>query len=73
MVKYPDLLKHSGPSYELIPVPIYTFEGWHPDAHQPVMSVATVIASRAMIPFETARQFLFQRHAAQLVREMRTA
>ena len=31
------------------------------------MSVATVIASRAMISFETARHILFQRHAAQLI------
>ena len=67
MLKYGDLLTHSGPSHELILVPIYALEGWHPDAHQAVMSVATVIASSAMISFETARQFAFQRNAAQLV------
>ena len=66
MWKYRDLLTHSGPSHELIPVPICTFGGWHPDAHRAVMSVATVIATRAMISFEIPRQFLFQRQAAQL-------
>ena len=66
MLKYRELLTHSCPSHELIPVPIRTLGERHPDAHQAVMSVPTVMASRAMISFETARQFLFQGHAAQL-------
>lgn len=39
----------------------------HRTPHQAVMSIITVIASRAMIPFETASQFLFQLYATQLV------
>ena len=67
MSKYLALLTHSSPSYELIPVLFCTLGEWHPDVHQAVLSIATVIASRAMIPFKTTRPFLFQRHAAQLV------
>lgn len=52
------LLTHSGPCHELIPVPFCTLGRWHPDAHRAVMHTTTVIASRAMIPFETAREFL---------------
>ena len=61
------LLTHSGRSHELIPVPLCTLGGWHPVAHQAVMSIATVIVSKAMIPFEKTHQFLFQSHAVQLV------
>ena len=47
------VLRNSGPSHELIPVPTFILGGWHPDAHRAVRHNATFIASRAMIPFET--------------------
>ena len=67
MSKYWALLTHSGPSHELIPVPLCILGGWHRDSHKAVASIATVIAPRAVIPFENAHQFPYQRHAAQLV------
>ena len=60
MSKYRALLTHSGPSPELIPVPICTLGGWHPESHRAVMHTATVSAPKT-------REFLFQRHAALLV------
>ena len=54
--------------HKLLPFQICTLGGRHPDAnHSAVMSIASVLAPRAMIHFGTARLFLFQRHAAQLV------
>ena len=66
MSRYRALLPHSDLNHELIPVPICTLGGWHLESHGAVRHTAIVIASRAMIPFERAREFLFQRHDAQL-------
>ena len=57
MLKYRDLLPHSGPSHELIPAQIWTQGGWHRDASQAVMSVATVISSMAIQSLRNARTF----------------
>ena len=52
---------------QLLPVPISTLGGWHPDAHRALCSVATVIAARGMSNFSSVKSILFQRHAALLV------
>ena len=52
---------------QLLPVPISTLGGWHPDAHRALCSVATTIAARGMSTFCAAKSILFQRRTALLV------
>ena len=56
-----------GRSVQLLPLPISTLGGWHPDAHRALCSVATAIAARVMSTFSSAKSILFQRHAALLM------
>ena len=51
-------------AFNLLPVPLSTHGGSHPDAHRALCSVATVIAARGLSIFSRARSILFQRHAA---------
>ena len=61
------MVHEAGRSAQLLPVPISTLGGWHPDAHRALCSVATTLAVRGMSTFSSAKRILFQRHAAFLV------
>ena len=65
--RYAAMVHEAGRSVQLLPVPISTLGGWHPDAHRALCSVATTIAARGMSTFSSAKSILFQRHAALLV------
>ena len=65
--RYAAMVHEAGRSVQLLPVPISTLGGWHPDAHLALCSVATAIAARGMSTFSSAKSILFQRHAALLV------
>ena len=62
------MVHEAGRTVQLLPVPISTLGGWHPDAHHALCSVATTIAARGMSTFSSAESILFQRHAALLVK-----
>ena len=57
----------SATAAKLFPMPISTFGGWHPDAHNAMGTIAVNIASRILSLLRYARATLFQRHAALLV------
>ena len=65
--RYSGMLQAAGTRFKLLPVPLSTLGGWHPDAHKALCSVATTIAERGLSTFSRARSILFQRHAALLV------
>ena len=65
--RYSGMVHEAGRSVQLLPVPISTLGGWHPDAHRALCSVARAIAARGMSTFNSAKGILFQRHAALLV------
>ena len=62
--RYATMVHEAGRSVQLLPVPVSTLGGWHPDAHRALCSVATTIAARGMSTFSSAKSILFQRHAA---------
>ena len=65
--RYAAMVHEAGRSVQLLPVPIFTLGGWHPDAHRALCTVATAIAARGMSTFSSTKSILFQRHAALLV------
>ena len=65
--RYSGMLQAAGTRFNLLPVPLSTLGGWHPDAHRALRSVASTIAARGLSTFSCARSILFQRHAALLV------
>ena len=65
--RYASMLQAAGTRFNLLPVPLSTLGGWHPDAHKALCSVASTIAARGLSTFSRARSILFQRHAALLV------
>ena len=65
--RYAAMVHEAGRSVQLLPVPISTSGGWHPDAHRALCSVATAIAARGISTFSSAKGILFQRHTALLV------
>ena len=65
--RYSGMLQAAGTRFNLLPVPLSTIGGWHPDAHRALCSVANTIAARGLSTFSRARGILFQRHAALLV------
>ena len=65
--RYASMLQAAGTGFNLLPVPLSTLGGWHPDAHKALCSVASTIAARGLSTFSRARSILFQRHAALLV------
>ena len=65
--RYAALVHEAGKIVQLLPVPISTLVGWHPDAHRALCSVETAIAARGMSTFSSAKSILFQQHAALLV------
>lgn len=66
--RYRPLLEAQGSEFHLVPLPISTLGGWHPEAHEYMQSLADAIASRAMVSRAFSRGALFNRHAALLVR-----
>ena len=56
-------MQQAGPRCSLLPVPISTLGGWHPEAHRAILSMESGIASRA---FSRARSIHLQRYAALL-------
>ena len=62
--RYARMLQAAGIWFNLLPVPLSTLAGWHPDAHKALCSVASTIAARGLFTFSRARSILFQRHAA---------
>ena len=65
--RYSEMLQAAGTRFNLLPAPLSTLGGWHPDAHKGLCSVASTIAARGLFTFSRARSILFQRHAALLV------
>ena len=65
---YSAFLQSQGPGSRLVPIPVSTLGGWHPEAYGFVAGLAESIASRAMMPRSFARQAMFCRHAARMVR-----
>ena len=65
--RYASMLQAAGAGFNLLPVPLSTLGGWHPDAHMALCSVATTIAAKGLSTFSRARSILFQRHAALFV------
>ena len=65
--RYASMHQAAGTGFNLLPVPLSTLGGWHPDAHKALCSVASTIAARGLSTFSRARSILFQRHAALLV------
>ena len=49
--RYAGMLLAAGTGFNLLPVPLSTLGGWHPDAHSALCSVATTIAARGLSTF----------------------
>ena len=64
--RYASMLQAAGTGFNLLPVPLSTLGGWHPDAHKALCSVASTNAARGLPTFSRARSILFQRHASLL-------
>ena len=65
--RYESMHQTAGTRFNLLPVPLSTLGGWHPDPHKALCTVASTIAARRLSTFSRARRILFQRHAALLV------
>lgn len=65
--KHQTFIESMGPSTRIVPIPITTLCGWHPEAHRYVRALADEVASRAMINRGRCRAALFQRYATRLV------
>ena len=65
--KFGRILHESATAVKLLPMPLSSLGGWHPDSHRAIWSIAVNIASRTVNSLEYASQTLFQRHAAVLV------
>ena len=65
--RYASMLQAAGTGFNLLPVPLLTLSGWHPDVHKALCSVASTIAARGLSTLFRARSILSQRHAALLV------
>ena len=66
--RYAGVLETYGTTVHLIPVPISTLGGWHPDSYRAIGSVVSAIASRALSSLNATRSILFQPHAALLAK-----
>ena len=65
---YASVLKTYGTAVHLIPVPISTLGGWHPDSYRAMGLVVSSIASTALSCLTAARCILFRRPAASPVK-----
>ena len=63
---YAGIFQEAGGRVQLLPVPISTLCGWHPDAHRALCFVATTIAARGMPTFISAKSIVFLRHCNRL-------
>ena len=61
------MLQAAETGFNLLPVPLSTLGGWHPDAHKALCPVVSTIAARGLSTFSRATSILFQRYAALLV------
>ena len=57
----------SGTTLQSVTSPYFYTLGWYPEVHRAIFSIASGIASRAIVEFSRARSILFQRYAALLV------
>lgn len=64
---YHAFIQAAGPDSRLVPLPMTTLVGWHPEAHQYMQELPDTVASRAMVSRVVSRAAVFQRHAARLV------
>ena len=62
--RHAGMLQAAGTGFNLLPVPLSTFGGWHPDAYRVLCPVATTMAARGLSTFSRARSIQFLRHAA---------
>ena len=65
--RFARLVQDTGPRTRLVPIPMSTLGGWHPETHAFMCSLADSVTSRAIVERRVARQALFRRHAARLV------
>ena len=63
VARFREFISQTVSGHSLLPVPISTIVGWHPEAHR---AFASGIASRAMTEFDSARSTFFQPRAALL-------
>ena len=63
----PSLQRMQGPGYKLYPVHISTSGECHLDGNLGILSLVSILASRAEADFHWARGLLFQRHAVPTV------
>ena len=61
------VLHESATAVKLLPMPLSTLGGWHPDSDRAMRSIAVKIVSRTLNSPEYASQNLFQRHASLVV------
>ena len=47
--RYGSMLQAAGTGFNVLPVPLSTLGGWHPDAHRALCSVASTIAARGRV------------------------
>ena len=62
--RFRSFVQQAGLRCSLLPVPISALGGWHREAHWAILSIASGIASRAVVEFSRARSILFRRHVA---------
>ena len=65
--KFGRVLHGSATAVKLLPLPLSTLGGWHPDSHRAMRSIAVNITSRTLNSLEYASQTFLKRHAALLV------
>ena len=65
--RFARLVQDTGPGNRLVQIPISTFDGWHPDVHSFMCSLADSVESREIFERRVVREALFRRHAARLV------
>ena len=59
VLRYARMMQAGGANMHLLPVPLSTLGGWHPDSHRTLCSVATTIAARGFSSFSSAKSILF--------------
>lgn len=57
--RFSTYMQSVGDGYRLVTIPLSTLGGWHPDVYSVVLSLASAIASKAVVPFTIARNILF--------------
>ena len=65
---YANFMTTQGPSAQLVPIPLSTLGGWHPEAYAFVSRLAETVAAKNTVPVPYAKFTMFSRYAANLVR-----